>query len=127
VNGSVTVMIPAAGVAVVRLVGEFDMANIGELSLKADDVILSREPQVVIDLAEVMFLDSSMLKALVNLQQRVQGAGGAIVLVRPVPLVWRVFEVTHLDHFFRSFASAADAIEELAGVPLGAGDHPGGR
>ena len=55
---------------------------------------------VVVDLADVEFLDSSALGMLVKALKRARAAGGDLALTRPQPRVWKVFEVTRLDEVF---------------------------
>ena len=55
---------------------------------------------VVVDLSEVSFCDSSGLKVLVTAQQRHAGAGGSLRLDRPNHLLRRLLSVCGLDTMF---------------------------
>jgi anti-anti-sigma factor len=89
--------------AVVRLAGEFDLYNVGELADAVDR--LADAHAVVVDLTEVTFIDSTVLGCLVRLSRQLKGGAG-LVLYGPVPDVRRAFEVSGLDRYF-SIADAA--------------------
>ena len=80
---------------IVSLAGEIDVANADLLpavvagALKGDD-------SVRIDIAEVTFLDSSLLRALVVCQANLQAAGIDVRVRNPSPQALRVFELTSL-------------------------------
>ncbi len=80
---------------VVALSGEIDVANASLLpavvagALKGDD-------SVRIDLADVTFLDSSLLRALVVCQANLQATGVDLRVRNASPQARRVFELTSL-------------------------------
>jgi anti-anti-sigma factor len=82
------------GLSIVRMAGELDLASsdrLGELLAELSD------PTVVVDLAELTFIDSSGIAALVAARDRLQSAGRDLVLTRPQPNVDRVLEMTGLE------------------------------
>jgi anti-sigma B factor antagonist len=86
----------AGSTLLVEVVGEIDMTTAPELSQ-----VIERMPDgtelVVIDLAEVSFLDSSGLNALVQARRMAAGRDVAMtVVVPPDTAIRRVFEITHL-------------------------------
>ncbi len=84
------------GVCVVRMSGELDLASADRLaSLLAE---LS-ETTVVVDLAELTFIDSSGIAALVAAKDRLGSTGRELVLTRPQPNVDRVLEMTGLEEW----------------------------
>ncbi len=86
-----------ASVLVVR--GDLDVA-VGAEFVAAVDEVLSTDPSInhaVIDLSEVDFIDSSGLRALLQLQQNY---GGRVQIGAVSPAVQRLLELTGtLDHF----------------------------
>ena len=58
---------------------------------------LPAEGDLVIDLRNVGFMDSSGLRALLVERRRREEAGGSMVLSNPTPLVIRLLEVTGVD------------------------------
>jgi anti-sigma B factor antagonist len=100
----------AGSISVIRLEGEFDMVNAPEVVTLLDQAIDDAGSRLVaVDLSEVAFLDSTLLQALVTARDRAQGVHKPVWLVRPAPVVWRVFTVTMLNKLFRDFGS----LEEL--------------
>ena len=88
--------------AVVRMVGELDMATAPKLR---ETVIKLLQPSlgvgvVILDLSEVTFVDSTGLGVLAASRQRVEREGGALVLRGPRPNTVKVLEVTGLDRVF---------------------------
>jgi anti-sigma B factor antagonist len=105
-------------VSLVRLAGEFDVADAPQLVTALDEAIADETSRTIaIDLSEVSFLDSTMLQTLVSARDRAQLARKPVWIVRPEPVVWRVFKVTLLDKLFRDFESLA-ALEDYAAASL---------
>jgi anti-sigma B factor antagonist len=86
------------GDVVVRLVGEIDLYNAAEVGSALEDIARGRPDRVVVDLAQVEFVDSTALGTLIEARKQV--GNGNLVLAAPVPEVRRALEVAGLiDHF----------------------------
>lgn len=97
-------------VAIVTAVGEIDMATAPELS-QALEQLDARLGRVVIDLTEVVFLDSSALNALVRCQRQLAERGIELRLVSPeTQALRRVFEITQLTEPLNVVTSLDDAL-----------------
>ena len=72
--------------------------------------LLSHNRRVVLNLADVTFIDSSGLGLLVRLLTRSRAAGGTLRLCAVPTRVAEVLKITRLDTLFDSHASEADAI-----------------
>jgi anti-sigma B factor antagonist len=97
-------------VALVTLEGEFDVSNAPDVVTALDEAIADDESRTVaVDLSKVGFLDSTMLQTLISARDRAQLARKPVWLVRPEPLIWRVFTVTLIRELFRDFGT----LEEL--------------
>jgi anti-anti-sigma factor len=111
---SVSVTRLPGAVCAVSLVGEFDVVNASEVASAVDEAIGDEQSRIVaVDLSDVTFLDSTLLQTLVTARDRAQLAHKPVWLVRPAPLMWRVFTVTMLHKLFRDFASL-DELEAYA-------------
>lgn len=80
---------------------------------------LDARSDVVVDLANLEFVDSAGLGVLVSLYKRVTGRGRRIVLAKPHPYVMRVMRVIRLDRVFEVFpdvSQASDALREVESV-----------
>ena len=82
--------------AIVTVVGEIDMTNVGSLSGVLGDLVRKDPEQVIVDLAAVSFLDSSAIHAFVRTRHELPGAC-PVVLRSPQSQARRMFELTGLD------------------------------
>jgi len=67
---------------------------------------------IVLDLADVPFVTSTCLGALMMGHKHARKSGGAIRVARPVPLVRRILEVTKLNRLFGVYDSVDAAIAD---------------
>jgi anti-anti-sigma factor len=90
-----------SGVPQLVLSGEFDLAGIPEFADALAALEATKPQAVVIDLTDLVFMDSSGLRALVTANDRAKRAGRRLAIVPGPPQVRRVFEITqtaeHLD------------------------------
>ncbi|NBE52167.1 STAS domain-containing protein [Streptomyces boluensis] len=87
--------------------------------------LLAERPsrQVVVDLRPVTFLDASGLRLLVRIRRHCVARGTRACLVRGVPRVWRVLQLTRLDVCFDAWDALPAEWEEagpcgLCGAPF---------
>lgn len=107
------------GLTLVSLRGELDAHDAPRLRETFADA-LRRAPEgrpVVLDLAEVSFLDSTALGSIVGLLRRTREAGRDLRVVLPSGPALRIFELTGLDSLLTTFPTRAAAL----GRPRGAG------
>lgn len=87
--------------AVIRLSGRLDAANAPALRDELAGVMDRGTHSIKLDLADVDFVDSAGLAALVSGMKRCRQNGGDLVLVRPrSDAAYRVFELTKFDAVF---------------------------
>ena len=86
---------------IVHLEGELDAFVAPELRERLR-VAIEAAPagELVVDLAHVTFLDSTILGALVGALRQMREAGGELRLVYPPHPAVRIFELTGLDTLF---------------------------
>ena len=93
---------------VVVLRGQLDVAVavrvVAELS-----VIAAREPNIIVDLTGLEFIDSSGLAALVRVRKHARHAGGDLLLACPQQQVLRLLTLTRLIDVFSVHASVDEA------------------
>jgi anti-sigma B factor antagonist len=83
---------------IVRLAGEIDLYNSGEVGAALEQITRDQPERVVVDLTEVEFVDSTALGTLIEARKRL--ANGRLVLAAPGRDVRRALEVAGLiDHF----------------------------
>ena len=73
----------APGTVIVALRGEVDVATVDQVRVALGDAIAAQPRTVVVDLADLSFIDSTGLGALVAGFQRARDAGIAFRLARP--------------------------------------------
>jgi anti-sigma B factor antagonist len=100
------------GVGLVTLSGSLDASAVE--SLRHQSIVwFESQPdlkQVVVDLGEVGFMDSTGLGALIGMLKRVALRGGDLRLARPRPNVKLVLEITRANKIFAIFATVAEAL-----------------
>jgi anti-sigma B factor antagonist len=103
------------GVAVVHPAGELDLATVGQLKDCCQAAVDSVGPNVVVDLAETTFLDSSALGVFVGVAKQVEASGGWLRLaaVRH-DAVRKVVEITRVDASLGDYPTVEDAISAPA-------------
>jgi anti-anti-sigma factor len=103
---------------VVRLSGDIDMAVVPELHTALDEVLESGYSNVVLDLAQVDYADSSALGLLVWLDHRLRPVGGRLVLAGAQRDVARILELSGLVTVAASIAMSANVPAALEGLDL---------
>jgi len=87
------------GVTAVWLSGELDLAGAGTV----DDclaAVVESDPEVVVDLRELAFIDSSGLRSLVRSRKNAAALGHTLTLRHPGAVVAKVLAITGLDEVF---------------------------
>ncbi len=82
--------------SIVHLHGDIDLFNAAQLRACIDDLAEGGEKRVVVDMAELEFIDSSGLGALIAGMRRLRGVGGEVVLRSPRGTAAQLLEVTGL-------------------------------
>ena len=85
----------------VTLAGDLDIASAPRLGETFDWLCEQGCQQIVVDVAEVSFVDSSGLAAFVRAHQTLLHAGGRLTLRRPGHSMRRLLEMTGLSSEFR--------------------------
>jgi anti-sigma B factor antagonist len=92
-------MLEEASVVTVDLSGEFDIGRTAELR----DAILRGHggvDHVVVDLTDVTFMDSSALRALLEVRGTLTESGSVLTLTNARPALVTLFEVTGMAEMF---------------------------
>ncbi len=105
-------ILKSADATVVRLCGDVDLHQSPALHAALVDVAAERPKRLVLNLAEVPYMDSSGVGTLVEVFRRVSGYKGKMVLCGLTSRVHSVFEITKLDRFF----TICETEEQATGV-----------
>lgn len=103
---------------VVRLFGDIDMAVVPELRENFDQTLVGGCAQLVLDLADVTYADSSALGLLVWLDHRLRPLGGRMILAGANDDITRILELSGLTTVAASLGMSPDVKTALEGLSL---------
>ena len=101
------------GIAAVAITGEADVFTAPELKEALAAAIAGGAKDVVVDLSEATFVDSTTLGLLIGTVRRLDPLGGTVAVAVGDPSVARIFEITRLDQVFSMFDSVDAALAYL--------------
>jgi len=96
------------GTVVLAVKGEIDLHTVPELREQLLGQLTTGTPIVVLDMADVSFIDSTGLSVLITALKRARSLGGDVKLRTPSHQTYKVLELTRLHQVF-----------EIEGVPDG--------
>ncbi|NPV26257.1 MAG: anti-sigma F factor antagonist [Firmicutes bacterium] len=99
---------------IVRAHGEMDLAVADQLRTEIDRR-LDETPvrNLIIELANVSFMDSSGLGVLLGRYKRISRGGGKMALIRPQPQVRRVLELSGITRIIGIYESDIEALKQM--------------
>jgi anti-anti-sigma factor len=111
-NGpTIDVRSPEPGIAQVVLGGEHDLSNAEQLRETLDQA-LANCSHLIVDLSSTEFIDSTVIKALLNTKKAADESGHSFNLVLGTsPLVERVLEITSVLPALNRVHSLGEALE----------------
>jgi anti-anti-sigma factor len=100
------------GITTFTLEGRIDSAGAVELDSALRQAVLAGHYKMVLDMANVQYINSAGLRTLADILTQNRGRGGDVRLVALHPKVERVFKIIGFDKFFEIYdtvsAAAAD-------------------
>jgi anti-sigma B factor antagonist len=93
------------GTFVVAARGEVDLYTAPELERALAAPLAEGTTQLVVDLSEATFVDSTALHVLLRAARQLDGKEGELIVVAPDPNVRKAFEITGLNRFFAVVSS----------------------
>ena len=103
------------GTLLLRLVGELDLAASDGFRARVEAAVAAGARNVVLDMADASFIDSSMLKELLRANSSTQDAGGRLVLTEVQPAVERLLDLTRVRGMLSFAASRDEALGRASG------------
>ncbi|MEU8139825.1 STAS domain-containing protein [Streptodolium elevatio] len=103
----------ASGTTVLTLTGDLDYHTAPQLGRAVEETPLGPDNNVVIDLTDLAYCDSTGLTALITAYKQATGAGARLVLAAPSAELLRVFAIVGLDQLFTYQPTADDAVKAL--------------
>jgi len=83
-----------SGIRLIKLIGKLDIHGVGVIETKFSGYCAGEHPRVVVDLSNVEFLASIGIRLLNLNAKSIASRGGRMVLLRPIPEVRHVLEIT---------------------------------
>jgi anti-sigma B factor antagonist len=99
--------------ALVAVYGEVDIYTAPQLHEALDSAIDAGARLLLVDLAEVAFIDSTGLGVLIGAAKRLHSADGALAIVCPHEKIRRIFQITGLDQVFAMHTSRDEALSTV--------------
>ena len=96
---------------VASLSGEWDIANHEQLAERLSEAVA--HPDVIIDLTEVSYLDSTALREVVTFVKRRAGMPDAVFVVPPESRIRLIWDVVRFNDVLKTVATIADAHSAL--------------
>ena len=96
--------------AIIDASGEIDLHQSTVLQQKLLKVLDQKPNRMIINLANVSYMDSSGVASLVKLLSRTRKNGILLALAAPTKKVKAIFEITRLDSVFNIFDSEEEAL-----------------
>jgi anti-sigma B factor antagonist len=90
----------ARGMWKVSLGGEVDASYAEEMKNNLTNMINEKPTDILLDCAQLTYLDSSGLGALVNVLKQVKEEGHSVTIVNLKPHIAKIFTITKLDTLF---------------------------
>jgi|SRR5215211_4130360 len=105
------------GACLLVVSGEIDLANVNVFIERLFELSANGDQKIVVDLADVDFVDSTVLNALFAAAPRVRSNGGDMAIVVSNPTVERVLEIAGVDMLYRIERTRRRALERLGLTP----------
>ena len=96
--------------AVVRLVGRLDLLTCGDVKERLNGLVQDGHSQLVLDLQQVSFMDSSGLGALIGGLKSARIAGGDLRIARPAEQTSMILELTNLNRVLVTYSTIEEAL-----------------
>lgn len=103
---------------IARLSGEVDVFVFPDIKDTLLGAVRAGHDRIIIDLADVEYIDSSGLGVLVVTHKEARERGGRIAVVCPKPQLRRIFEITGLAKLFGVFNDLDGALLDVRELAL---------
>ena len=88
------------GKVIVSLRGEIDLKSSPDVRVAMKEILASKPMEVIIDLEDVGYMDSSGVATLVEALQQIKKYEGKLILRKLQPRVKSIFEIARLTEIF---------------------------
>jgi anti-sigma B factor antagonist len=99
----------------ISLAGDFDLHAGPEFERRVLEALGRGATELLIDLTDVSFIDSTTIGILMRTRKRLAPIGGRVLLVTSDRNILRLFEITALDRMFEIYSRRTEALDEING------------
>ena len=99
----------------IALTGEFDLHTGPQLERRVLEALGRGASEILVDLSEVTFIDSTTIGILMRARKRLIPLKGRLLLVCSDQNILRLFEITALDRLFEVYRTRDEALEHVDG------------
>jgi anti-sigma B factor antagonist len=103
----------AAEAATITINGRFDAHQVPQVQQEMDGILAGGQHNIILNLADVNFVDSSALAVMVRGMKRCREQNGELILCGLRQPVRIIFELTRMDRAFRIYDDEAAAKRAL--------------
>lgn len=100
-------------VSIIDLQGEIDVYTAPQLKQQILDMLDKGVIHIIVNLADVEYLDSAALGVLIGGLKRLRERNGTLDIICPNTRIKRIFEITGLDKIFDIYATEDEAVQSL--------------
>lgn len=101
------------GITIFVLDGRIDSEGAVDLDLALQTAVSEGKCKMILDMADVRYINSSGLRILADILTQNKEHGGDLRLVNLNPKVHRVFQIIGFDKFFTFYTSLTEATSEF--------------
>ncbi|TXJ79238.1 anti-sigma factor antagonist [Streptomyces lavendulae] len=120
----VEVTVISSDAAIITVRGELDADTGLALQHQLAGQVVHGRRHLVLDLADVPFMDSSGLRVIIRTVNDMRNVDGSVSLAAPTPVVRRVLDLTGMGMSCQIFDTADAACEALLGRTSAVSDRP---
>lgn len=108
------------GVSILDVVGEIDIYTTPQFKEAVSAVIDQNKSAIVINMAEVTYMDSSGFGTLLSATKRLRPVDGGLYLAACNDAIQRMLQITRLNTIFGVYATEDEALAAAKSAPLAA-------
>ena len=102
-----------SGVAIIEIKGRLDSKTTGELEQKILAVLEGDGRKLLVDMADLDYINSSGLRVLVMAYQRLKQSGGSLAICGTKDYILEVFEIAGYHRLFNLFPNQEEALSSF--------------
>jgi anti-sigma B factor antagonist len=107
------------GVIVLELKGQLQMGvECKRLELAMDDLLKEKQTRVILDLSQVIKVDSDGVGKIVNCLSRLKVAGGTLYLAGVSGMVAGILKLTKVDRLVKAYPTTQEAAQSFPATHL---------